>query len=298
MAYDSDSNSSYLRLNEELLSRFNRRLEGIRNPRKTPLYNLKDPNIDSESEPSDAEKLEIERLEIADEKEREESYRLAEEFIQEAKRSKEVEVDSSSSAKSFILKLSGDFNSEEVMEIAIYCYLVQTGKIYDFFRDYYEKKEGKAITRSDLKEMMFEVLFGKYDRLNSAKREFSLRFPTVWKLYTSIKRANDGNHNQLAIELQKLESDVMLQKVTKRITKEYPETPIFTIHDSIITLEENKERVRDILRQELIKYVGIPPSLDTDYLNEESLKEHINKELKSKQIRPPTVEEVIDILSL
>ncbi len=56
----------------------------------------------------------------------------------------------------------------------------------------------------------------------------------------------------------------MLQAVTKRIAKERPRLPIYTIHDSIATTEGNEYYVKRILEEKLQAAIGYLPKLSTE----------------------------------
>jgi hypothetical protein len=53
----------------------------------------------------------------------------------------------------------------------------------------------------------------------------------------------------------------MIDVIAKRISVEYPDAPIFTIHDSISTTEEYVDVVEDIMKEELSKAIGHAPKL-------------------------------------
>jgi len=63
------------------------------------------------------------------------------------------------------------------------------------------------------------------------------------------------------ILLQQIESHLVLQVITKRIARERPTMPLFTIHDSIVTTEGNENYVQEIIIQEMKKAVGFGPGL-------------------------------------
>lgn len=56
----------------------------------------------------------------------------------------------------------------------------------------------------------------------------------------------------------------MINVIANRISVEYPDTPIFTIHDSISTTEEYVDVVEAIMKEELSKAIGHPPKLSRE----------------------------------
>jgi hypothetical protein len=60
-----------------------------------------------------------------------------------------------------------------------------------------------------------------------------------------------GNKN-LPILLQKLESDLFLNRIAKRISKDNPNTPIYTIHDNIASTASNLDYITKVVYEEII----------------------------------------------
>ena len=56
----------------------------------------------------------------------------------------------------------------------------------------------------------------------------------------------------------------MLNCATRLIAEKYPEIPLFTIHDSIITTEENTALVEEEFRKHLLDYFGLTPQLSRE----------------------------------
>lgn len=73
------------------------------------------------------------------------------------------------------------------------------------------------------------------------------------------------DHTALAHILQRIEIMVMIQKVAVRISKDRPELPIFTIHDSIVTTVGNEEYVSTVIKEEVLKLTGLTALLGMEY---------------------------------
>ena len=69
------------------------------------------------------------------------------------------------------------------------------------------------------------------------------------------------DYRKLAINLQRAEADLMINKVCKRISIERPEIFITTIHDSILTTEENKSYICNVILNEFERNFNLKPSL-------------------------------------
>jgi hypothetical protein len=57
----------------------------------------------------------------------------------------------------------------------------------------------------------------------------------------------------------------MIQSVAKRISRERPDLPIFTIHDSIATTIGNEEYVKSIVKEEAYRITGLRVKLGMEY---------------------------------
>jgi hypothetical protein len=114
--------------------------------------------------------------------------------------------------------------------------------------------------------MVFSVLFSsnKFIGQDEAKpkRLFKRLFPSVYDVFSYLKRKDK---TFLACLLQRIESYLILDVICKRISNEYPDIPIYTIHDSIATTSGNEKHVERIMKEELTKHIGIPPTLKFDY---------------------------------
>ena len=75
-----------------------------------------------------------------------------------------------------------------------------------------------ALTKGDMKKMMFMVFFSsnKFIRQPTAhfKRLFRDTFPAVYEVFKMIKR---NNHTTLSHLLQRIESNIIVEKAAKRI---------------------------------------------------------------------------------
>ena len=150
-------------------------------------------------------------------------------------------------------------------DVLLFKRIVSSGKFYEEFGKIL-KNNGEFDNISDdnlrqeVKEITFSTLFSNnraISHLNYIKI-FKRIFPNVYKVLKYIKK---GQHNTLAIVLQSLEADLVLQKACKRINMDKDDIPLFTLHDSIITTEENVEYVRSVLVHVMKENIGVKPNL-------------------------------------
>jgi hypothetical protein len=158
-------------------------------------------------------------------------------------------------------------------DVAKFESFVTKGKFYEELAAAIKEETGiEIIDRKDLKAVVFLVLFTDNRFLGQKKAEpkriFKQLFPSMYELFKAIKKKNS---TLLPRILQSVESHLMLKVIAKRISKERPELPIFTIHDSIATTVGNEEYVQRVIREELTKYIGHPPSLSVEYWTPENM---------------------------
>jgi ubiquinone biosynthesis protein Coq4 len=87
-------------------------------------------------------------------------------------------------------------------------------------------------------------------------------FPDVYELYSIIKCKDSTALPRL---LQTIESKLILDHVAKRISKERPLMPIFTIHDSVACPVGHEAYVEEVIREEMEKAIGVIPTLKFEY---------------------------------
>jgi hypothetical protein len=85
---------------------------------------------------------------------------------------------------------------------------------------------------------------------------FKKHYPGVYSFLISLKAHFKSNYSgktkmNLPILLQNIESSLILDCVTKRIARKYPEMPLFTIHDSIATTQS----LAPVLEKEMYSFL-------------------------------------------
>lgn len=149
--------------------------------------------------------------------------------------------------------------------------LVSSGRFYEEF-GFILKRENiissdleEKETRKKAKGITFTTLFSPNNAIayRDEVKIFKKVFPSVFEVFKTIKFGR-GHHNTLAILLQTLEADLVLHKACKIISEERPEIPIYTLHDSIITIEGYEDYVYDILKRVLTEAIGIASVLKVE----------------------------------
>lgn len=161
----------------------------------------------------------------------------------------------------------------EGSEIYDYYRMVGSGKFYSEFRQLLKDRLKLHFeTNDEVKPMMFIVLFTDNRFIGQPeaepKRIFKELFPTVYEITSLIKK---NAANNLPILLQRIESYIMYHRIVPRITKESPDLPIFTLHDSIVTLKGHEDYVENVMKEEFGKCLGFPPHFKKEYWKEANL---------------------------
>lgn len=148
-------------------------------------------------------------------------------------------------------------NREHLKEDVVkYLELVEQGQLYEFFG------KNSLLSRQEFKEKFFkDVLYGQNYIASQLTRDFSSLFPNVMKF---IRRIKQTNYRRLAWVMQKEESRLMIDTICGRIMREHPLLPLLTIHDSIMTTEENVAVVEGTIREEFAK-CGVSPTIRMEH---------------------------------
>lgn len=137
---------------------------------------------------------------------------------------------------------------------------VINGDLYDDFIKNYSNE----ITRKEVKNIMFKVLFSKntmsdkyknfipYDK---EKKVFATVYPLV---YESIKSLKEKDNTLLPIFLQKIESYIFIDCIAKELVINGI-VPL-TVHDSVIVKSEYKEKTIEIMNKIFMQKFNVIPT--------------------------------------
>ena len=155
-------------------------------------------------------------------------------------------------------------------EFNLYTQLVTSGELYEYFGEKFNQKYNFRLGNRDvIKKKIFLILYSDENTLNfdiviKCRKLFEELFPTVNKIFRLIK---EEHHQALAILLQNIESAFILDIVTKDFAIHFPKIPIYTIHDSISTLEGYENIIRDLIYSKSLKFIDCSPTVHIDYWN-------------------------------
>jgi hypothetical protein len=154
------------------------------------------------------------------------------------------------------------------IDIQTYKKYVTNGRIYEFISGQLGQEMGSKysnLNRKEIKECVFTMLFTGNKFIAQAeaepKRIFRQIFPHTYEVMKAIKRDDSTN---LPLLLQRIESKLLLDHIVKRIARERPSMPIFTIHDSVVCPVGNEHYVSTVIKEEAYKTIGAMPELGFD----------------------------------
>lgn len=149
----------------------------------------------------------------------------------------------------------------------------ENGVIYEYLeKKLKEKCNIEVEDRKALKRIVFTTLFTDNRFLGQPeaepKRLFKKMFPDVYRVFVKLKQ---GDKRFLPILLQSIESKLMLDYITRRISKERPDMPIWTIHDSVVCPVGNEQYVETVMQEETKKAIGVYPKVSFEYWTPDNL---------------------------
>lgn len=164
-----------------------------------------------------------------------------------------------------IIMLVKVIQSIDIKQVSIYNSMAQSGDFYQQLSKVMYPT--RAFDKGEMKKLTYTVFFSNNRAIQGMnylpKRQFKRKFPDVYKVFSALKRKN---HRALSHILQRIESEIMIQSVSQRISQEQPTLPIFTIHDSIVTTDGNQNYVIKVIEEEAFKLTGLKVSLGIEKL--------------------------------
>ncbi|WP_248723091.1 hypothetical protein [Seonamhaeicola sp. ML3] len=165
------------------------------------------------------------------------------------------------------------------MHFQEYFRLAIKGNFYENLREKIHKELGVYIeSRGDVKRNVFKFMFSEVHSKSKFVKLFEALFPEVYKVFYDIKK---HDHSVLPRALQRVESNLFIDRIAKRISKELPKAPIYTIHDSIASTKQYIPAIRKIMEEEFLKTIGAVPGIKEEHWCKDNIIKEVN-ELKQK----------------
>ena len=116
-------------------------------------------------------------------------------------------------------------------------------------------------SRVNCKKTMMYLLFEKFTDKKNPPLQYELfknTFPLITEVLNTLKNVQK---NSVALILQRTESILFLDIITKQIAEINPEIPLYTIHDAIYTTEKYKDIVYQKMIEILTAATGVFPQI-------------------------------------
>ncbi|MFT3752100.1 MAG: hypothetical protein QM800_04235 [Paludibacter sp.] len=124
-----------------------------------------------------------------------------------------------------------------------------------WLHDYYTQKFGHLID-------IFNII--KFDRSLDQSDNTNEDVSELEGIELDELEANKP-HARLSILFQSIESEIILHRCCKRIFEESNQTvPVFTVHDCIITTQNNLTYLEHVMIEEFTRAIGYHPPLDVE----------------------------------
>jgi hypothetical protein len=167
-------------------------------------------------------------------------------------------------------------------DVKNFCVLVTSGKLYEFISDKFKGKSVKSgkkdpfRDRKSTKQAFIEMLYSDtkkyYSESSDFMKEFKKLFPTVARIILLLKHYRN---NDLAFLLQSIEATFILEKICGSLSKEYPDIPLYTIHDGIITTEEYAVLLEEKIKEVYENSHGLVPAIKKEHLHPDVAKKSL-----------------------
>ena len=113
--------------------------------------------------------------------------------------------------------------------------------------------------RDSCKEIWMCVAYSQNKSYQNYKKPFKKAYPEIYKIIESIK---SSDYKNFAISLQKLESEIFIDKICKELVDKgiIP----YTVHDALIVDKKDKDRTLKIMEEVFLENLGDIPKISVE----------------------------------
>ena len=130
--------------------------------------------------------------------------------------------------------------------------LCEEGRLYEYLMGRRE-----ILVRDWIKEEFFQMIYGKNSFRSPLKDDFRELFSGVAQVMQVHKRRD---YRFLPRLMQNIEANFVINGLCRRLMRELPEAPVFTIHDSLLTTGQYVQAFQEVILEEFAR-LGLQPTL-------------------------------------
>ena len=162
-------------------------------------------------------------------------------------------IDIKNSQPFFLYLLVRDMDIIDWGELEFYRGMVADGELYDYL------SEEWGVSKKQVKIDIFKIFYSKTTSFKKLKEKFEEYFPTIME---AINIINAEQHNTLAIKLQTLEANMILNIIMPELNKKgiIP----YTIHDSFLCVQSESDEIINTINEKFELIYGTGPSLHNE----------------------------------
>jgi hypothetical protein len=148
------------------------------------------------------------------------------------------------------------WSNEVPPDLLDYIGVCERGAFYQTVAEVWSTPCESRKQKNEIKRLVFRrLLFGRVAPGRRHWIAFRRRWPSVALMLDEIKRPDHGTS---ARACQRIESRLMIQGVADRLRRQHPEVQFQTIHDSVLTLRDTIQVVKEVMRAEF-GAIGLVP---------------------------------------
>lgn len=150
------------------------------------------------------------------------------------------------------------------LELDKYITWCRIGKFYENFKAEHNLTTKRTIDRAQVKKMTYTILFAPPDAAyaKQANNTFKSIFPYIYKFLCDYKK---GQHNRLAIDLQRLESSMCIDIIVPLLNQ--ANIKHYTIHDAWIMDKLDSYKAEQLIKDAFHKKYGVEPKIEPSEIN-------------------------------
>lgn len=162
--------------------------------------------------------------------------------------------------------MCGSFKSPAIEEeLTSFTTAVTAGKFYETMAAHFRDDYDMHYSREQIKSLMYLTLYCRPDESRESilfkKHIFDDLYPTIGRILDDWRNLDVNNLPRL---LQRIEAHIFLDCILPRITEKLGDIPIFTVHDSVVTLVDFVDEVEKIMHEVIREKTGVSCYLKTE----------------------------------